>query len=109
MKPLFWIGNSYNVLTNWAAPVKQVAGFQLYLIQQGMNPNDWKPMTSIGAGVREVRIHVDGEYRIIYLTKYEEGIYILHAFSKKTQKTPKKDIDIAKARLREVMQIRADV
>jgi phage-related protein len=108
MKPLFWIGNSYRVLTDWAAPVKQVAGFQLHLIQEGMNPDDWKPMTSIGAGVREVRIHVDGEYRIIYLTKFDEGIYILHAFPKKTQKTPKKDIDIAKARLREVIQMRAE-
>ena len=63
-------------------------------------------MQSVGAGVREVRIHVEGEHRIIYLAKFEEGVYVLHAFPKKTQKTPRKDIEIAKARFQEVMQAR---
>ncbi|MES9862822.1 MAG: type II toxin-antitoxin system RelE/ParE family toxin [Candidatus Thiodiazotropha sp. LLP2] len=59
-------------------------------------------MSSIGPGVREIRIHVDGEFRAIYIAKYEEAIYMLHTFKKKTQKTSKRDIDIAKARLREL-------
>ncbi len=63
-------------------------------------------MQSVGASVREVRIHVEGEHRIIYLAKFEEGVYVLHAFPKKTQKTPRKDIEIAKARFQEVMQAR---
>ncbi len=83
------------------------AGFQLHLIQQGHDPDDWKPMQSIGANVREIRIHVAGEHRIIYLAKFEEGVYILHAFRKKTQQTAKKDLDIARARFREVIQHRA--
>lgn len=64
-------------------------------------------MSSIGVGVREIRIHVEGEHRIIYLAKFDEAVYVLHAFQKKTQKTAKKDIDIAKARLRDVIQNRA--
>ena len=59
-------------------------------------------MSSIGQGVKEIRIHVEGEFRVIYIAKYEEAIYILHAFQKKTQKTPKRDIDIAKTRFREL-------
>ncbi|HEC16170.1 MAG TPA: type II toxin-antitoxin system RelE/ParE family toxin [Sedimenticola sp.] len=109
MKRLFWIGNSYKALTAFPKAVKQVSGFQLHLIQQGEDPDDWKPMSSIGTSVREVRIHVDGEYRIIYLAKFEEGVYILHAFHKKTQKTSKKDLDIARARLREVIQNRTSL
>lgn len=106
MKQLLWVGNSYKVVTAFPKAVKQAAGFQLHLIQQGKDPDDWKPMPSIGAGVREVRVHVDGAHRIIYLAKFEEGVYILHAFQKKTQRTARKDLDIAKARFREVIQHR---
>ena len=59
-------------------------------------------MSSIGQGVKEIRIHVEGEFRVLYIAKYEEAVYVLHAFQKKTQKTPKKDIDIAKTRFREL-------
>lgn len=65
------------------------------------------PLQCIGPGVREVRIHADGEHRVIYIARFEEGIYILHAFQKKRQKTTKKDLDIARARLREVIQQRS--
>ncbi len=106
MKQLLWIGSSYKTVCAWSKGVKQAAGYQLYLIQQGMDPDDWKPMQSVGAGVREVRIHVAGEHRIVYVAKFDEGVYILHTFAKKTQKTPKKDIEIAKARFQEVMQAR---
>lgn len=76
--------------------------YQLGFVQLGFEPEDWKPMSTIGPGVREIRIHVDGEFRVIYIAKFEEAIYVLHAFQKKTQKTSKKDIDIAKTRLREL-------
>jgi len=106
MKQLLWIGNSYKVLRGFPDIVKQAAGFQLHLIQQGRDPDDWKPMQSIAPGVREVRVHADGEHRIIYIARFEEGVYILHAFQKKSQKTTKKDLDIARARFREVIQQR---
>ncbi len=108
MKDLLWIGSSFKTLTAFPKAVKQVAGFQLHLIQQGKDPNDWKPMPSIGAGVREIRVHTEGEHRIIYLAKFEEGVYILHTFRKKTQRTAKKDLDIARARFREVIQHRTN-
>ena len=63
-------------------------------------------MQSIAADVREIRVHAEGEHRIIYIVKFEEDIYVLHAFQKKGQKTTKKDLDIARVRLREVIQQR---
>ena len=72
MKQLFWIGNSYKALTAFPREIKQAAGFQLHLIQQGHNPDDWKPMQGIGANVREIRVHVAGEHRIIYLAKLQK-------------------------------------
>ena len=77
-------------------------GYQLGFVQLGFEPSDWKPMSSIGQGVKEIRIHVEGEFRVLYVAKYEEAIYVLHAFQKKAQKTPKRDIDIAKTRFREL-------
>lgn len=65
-------------------------------------------MSSIGAGVREIRVHENGEYRIIYLAKYSEGIYVLHAFRKKTEKTSQNDIEMAKTRLRQVETLRKE-
>lgn len=72
------------------------AGFQIDSVQRGHAPSDWKPMTAIGKGVREIRIHEDGEYRVIYVVKFERAIYVLHAFQKKTQKTRKHDLEAAK-------------
>jgi len=59
-------------------------------------------MASVGQGVKEIRVHIEGEFRVLYVAKFEEAVYVLHAFQKKTQKTPKKDIDIAKTRFREL-------
>ena len=72
-------------------------------VQRGLDPTDWKPMTTIGQGVREIRIKEDGQWRIIYIAKFEDAVYVLHAFRKKTQKTTKSDIDAAKRALSEVV------
>lgn len=77
-------------------------GFELSSVQDGENPVDWKPMPSVGPGVREVRVHVDGEYRALYLANRPEAVYVLHAFVKKTQKTAKREINLARTRLAEV-------
>ncbi|PVV05668.1 MAG: hypothetical protein B6D77_18575 [gamma proteobacterium symbiont of Ctena orbiculata] len=106
MKQLLWIGTSYKVVGNWPKAVKQAAGYQLHLLQQGFEPDDWKPMKIIGSGVREVRLHTEGEYRVLYIAKFEEGVYVLHAFEKKTQKTSNADIQMAKDRFRELMRAR---
>jgi len=74
-------------------------GYQLYKVQSGLDPSDWKPMPSVGGGVQEIRIHSDNEYRGIYLAKFAEAVYVLHAFEKKTRKTPQMAIEVARRRL----------
>ena len=98
MKIIEWIGNAYESLCKFPDNAKKEAGYQLHLVQTGDAPSDWKPMKTIGQGVREIRIDEDGAYRIIYVAKFEDAIYVLHAFPKKTQKTAKKDIDLARER-----------
>jgi phage-related protein len=68
--------------------------------------DDWKPMPTVGIGVREIRVHARGEYRVIYVAKFPESIYVLHAFQKKTQRTPQREIDIARARFRALIEQR---
>lgn len=81
------------------------AGYQLYRVQAGHDPTDWKPLPRVGAGVREIRLHADGEYRVLYLTR-PEAVYVLHAFLKKRQATRKLDLDLARVRLRELLRER---
>ena len=102
MKEIIWLGSSYQDLLAFSKPAKQIAGYYLDKLQRGKEPQDWKPMNAIGKGVKELRIHCENEYRIIYLAQYSEGIYILHSFAKKTQKTSQKDIDLAKKRFKEI-------
>ena len=71
-------------------------------MQAGLEPSDWKPMANIGRGVKEVRIHVLGEWRIIYVAKFEEAVYVLHSFQKKTQKTSHHDIALAQKRIQQI-------
>jgi len=82
---------------------RQDAGFQIDKVQRGEAPDDWKPMKSVGKGVKEIRIKgVGGNYRVIYLANLVDAVYVLHAFQKKTQKTRKSDIDLARNRLNEI-------
>jgi len=88
-------------LSEFPPEVKQRAGYQLFLVQQGEEPNDWKPMASVGPGVREIRIKgKDGAFRVFYVVNRPEAVFVLHAFQKTTQKTEKRDIDLAAARLK---------
>jgi phage-related protein len=82
-----------------------VAGRQLELVQEGREPADWKPMTIVGVGVREIRLRDDsGVYRIVFVTKLAERIFVLHCFQKKTQKTSRADIDLASRRYKELVE-----
>lgn len=102
MKAIFWAGSSHADLCRFPVAVRREAGFQLHKLQAGEEPLNWKPMKTVGSGVREIRIQVGGAYRMIYLAKRDEAIYVLHVFEKKTQKTRQKDIELAQARLREI-------
>ena len=106
IKPIIWLGDSREQISEFAAVARNIAGFELWDVQQGKEPSDWKPMPSVGLGVKEIRVRVAGEYRVIYLAKLVEAVYVLHAFQKKTQKTAKPDIDLARKRFRELIQER---
>lgn len=94
-----WVGSSKQDLRDFPPEARQRAGYQLELIQEGEEPSDWKPMESVGQGVREIRIKSkDGAFRVFYVVNRPEAVYVLHAFGKTTQKTEKRDIDLAKAR-----------
>ena len=99
-KPLFWLGSSRNDLKVFPRDARRVAGFQLRRVQQGLEPNDWKPMPAVGPGVREIRIHTGLAHRVFYVAKFTEGVYVLHAFEKRTRKTPKRELELARDRFR---------
>jgi phage-related protein len=102
MKDLEFIGSSQDDLKSFPAEARRDAGFQLHFVQMGQEPADWKPMTSVGSGVMEIRIHREGEWRIVYVAKFKNTVSVLHAFEKKTKKTRKADIDLARERYKEV-------
>jgi phage-related protein len=107
-KPLLWLGSSRRDIRTFPAAARKIAGFQLLRVQQGLEPSDWKAMTSVGPGVREIRIHTETEHRVCYVARYAEGIYVLHAFEKRTQKTLARDIDLARTRYRELLEWRRE-
>jgi phage-related protein len=101
-KPLEFLGDSYNDLCGFPKDVRRLAGSELLRVQIGSMPTDFKPMPSVGKGSYEIRVRHDGAWRVIYVAKFDEAIYVLHAFQKKTQKTAKEDIDLAKKRYRTI-------
>ena len=105
-KPIRWIGSSLNDLTNFPDTARKKAGFQLRAIQSGDSPSDFKPMPTVGLGVEEIRIRTEDAYRIFYVARFAEAVYVLHAFQKKTQKTSKSDIEIGQKRYQQMLQYR---
>lgn len=106
LKPVRWLGSSLAAVRAFPPNARRDAGYQLYRVQAGYDPSDWKPMAQVGPGVREIRIHADGAYRVLYLASRPEAVYVLHAFAKKSQRTRKLDVDLARARLRELSRER---
>ena len=104
MKPLTFLGDSLKCLRAFPDDAKQDAGYQLDKVQQGQQPDDFKPMPSIGKGVEELRIWDEhGTFRVIYLARLPNAVYVLHAFQKKTQATEQKDIKLATKRYNDLM------
>lgn len=98
------MGTSLKRVREFPALAKREAGHQLDRVQRGLDPTDWKPMKSVGHGVREIRIQYEGQYRVIYVASFEEKVYVLHAFEKKTQKTGRQDLDAAKRAYMKVLE-----
>jgi phage-related protein len=103
LKPVAFIGSALDDLRAFPRDARREAGYQLDRLQRGLDPTDWRPMPSIGRSVREIRIRETvGTFRVIYLATFVDTIYVLHAFQKKTQRTAKRDLDLAAARLRDL-------
>jgi len=107
-KPLVWLGNTRRDIRMFPADARRRSGFQLRRVQQGLDPDDWKPMTSVGPGVREIRIQTELAHRVFYLATFDEAVYVLHAFEKRTRKTPPHEVKPARDRYRALLKKRAD-
>lgn len=100
-----FLGNSLQCLRDFPEDVQHDAGYQLEKVQRGEQPDDFKPMPAVGKGVEEIRVTEDsGAYRVIYVARRAEAIYVLHAFQKKTQATSRRDIETARKRFAEILK-----
>ena len=103
LKDVKWLGKSRKAVKGFIKTVRAQIGYQLYRVQQGLMPTDYKPMASVGKGALEIRLHRPHEHRVIYVAKLKNKVYILHAFEKKTQKTCPRDVETAKRNYQELM------
>ena len=106
LKALLWLGSSRDDVRDFPPMRKDGPVTNSNRVQSGLDPSDWKPMSSVGAGVREIRVRSGREYRVLYVANFEEGIYVLHAFEKKTQGTSKVDLELVRPRFRGVLRSR---
>lgn len=105
LKPVKFRGNALDDLRAFPALARREAGHQLDQVQHGQEPDNWKPMLIIGQGVREIRIRdAAGAFRVVYVAKFADAVYVLHCFQKKTQKTSKLDLDMAESRYRDLLK-----
>lgn len=102
MKDLAFIGTSRQALTDFPESARREAGFELWRVQNGLMPRDFKPMPAVGQGAYEIRIKIGTQWRVIYVARTAKTVYVLHAFQKTSQKTEKKDIDLATARYKQI-------
>jgi phage-related protein len=107
-KPLRWAGASLEDLRAFPDDARRQAGYQLRRLQQGLQPDDAKPMASVGAGVAEIRIHTGVAQRVFYVAKYAEAISVLHAFEKRSRQTRQADLELGRRRLAEVLRYRRE-
>ena len=105
-KALQWVASSRSDVRAFPRDARRLAGVQLRRIQRGLEPFDWKPIPAVGPGVREIRFHTALEHRVLYVAKFAEAVYVLHAFEKRTRKTPKHDVDLARQLFRDLVDLR---
>jgi len=106
-KEIRWAGSSLDDIKEFPREPLREAGYQLSQVQAGLDPTDWKPFDDVGPGAKEIRIRdKTGIYRVMYVAKFEEAIYVLHCFQKKTEATSQHDKDIASARYKAILRER---
>lgn len=106
-KSVAFVDTALDDLRDFPEDARRQAGFEIDRVQQGEEPTDWRAMPDVGAGVNEIRIHEDGEHRVLYVAKFGEAVFVLHCFQKKTQKTAKRDIELAKKRYKAIAREQA--
>jgi phage-related protein len=106
MKSIRWLGTSLNLVRDFPEAARSAIGRELRAVQRGLMPSDFKPMTTVGQGVYEIRVRAGNQYRVIYVAKFSESVYVLHAFVKKTQKTGNEDIASAQKRYAQLIEER---
>jgi len=103
MKSVIWMGRSKEDLKSLPVLIQQAAGFELHKVQIGLEPGDWKPMTTVGPGAREIRLKdASGAYRVLYVASIGARVYVLHCFQKKSQKTGLQDLRLAQERYQQI-------
>ena len=109
MKSVHFVGRSRDDLRQFQDSAQETAGFQLFKVQQGKEPDDWKPMPTVGPGVQEIRVRDErGAFRVFYVAKFEEAVYVLHVFQKRSQKTARVDLDLGKSRYVDLLKWRRE-
>jgi phage-related protein len=104
MKPVHFVGTSREDLRRLPDSAQETAGFQLFKVQQGKEPDDWKPMPAVGSGVQEIRGRDErGAFRVFYVAKFQEAVYVLHVFQKRSQKTARTDLELGKSRYNDLL------
>jgi phage-related protein len=105
VKPVSFLGDSLAAVRSFPGEARRETGFQIDRVQRGLDPDSWKPMKTVGQGVREIRVRdASGAFRVIYIATLPDAVYVLHAFQKKTQATAKRDLDVATGRYMELMR-----
>lgn len=108
MKPVEFLGDSLHRLREFPDGPRREAGFQIDRVQQGLDPHDWKPLSTVGLGVQEIRARDEsGAFRVVYIARFEEAVYVLHAFRKTSPRTARTDIQLARARYSDLMKVRS--
>lgn len=106
-KPITFLGSSLRNLREFPEGPRTDCGYQLDKVQSGEQPDDFKPMVTVGKGVEEIRVKdEDGIYRVIYTARLADAVYVLHVFQKKDETTLQKDIELARLRFREMIALR---
>jgi phage-related protein len=109
MKSVHFVGTSRGDIRQLPDSAQETAGFQLFKVQQGKEPDDWKPMPTVGPGVQEIRVRDErGAFRVFYVAKFEEAVYVLHVFQKRSQKTACADLDLGKSRYVDLLKWRRE-
>ena len=106
LTPIGWRGSTLRELRQWPSDIRQRVGYELYRVQQGFEPSDWRPMSAVGPGVAEIRVHAEREYRVLYVARFAEAVYVLHVFIKVTPRTRLHDLELSRTRYHELVAAR---